>query len=98
MTLKIVFILANSADPDEMLPLALHCLPSTYLSAARMKRVERVRKKSTDNHVCKSISPRTAQPFFFQFVGHDKMLTLKAPITTAADDKFCDIFPNFRKK
>ena len=21
--------------------------------------------------------------------------TLKAPITTAADDKFCDIFPNF---
>ena len=23
------------------------------------------------------------------------MLTLKAPITTAADDKFCDIFPNF---
>ena len=25
-------------------------------------------------------------------------LTLKAPITTAADDKFCDIFANFRKK
>ena len=25
----------------------------------------------------------------------DKELTLKAPITTAADDKFCDIFPNF---
>ena len=25
-------------------------------------------------------------------------LTLKAPITTAADDKFCDIFPNFRIK
>ena len=25
-------------------------------------------------------------------------LTLKAPITTAADDKFCDIFFNFRKK
>ena len=24
-------------------------------------------------------------------------LTLKAPITTAADDKFCDIFSNFRK-
>ena len=23
------------------------------------------------------------------------ILTLKAPITTAADDKFCDIFPNF---
>ena len=37
---------------------------------------------------------------------HEKILsmqnvnsvTLKAPITTAADDKFCDIFPNFRKK
>ena len=27
-----------------------------------------------------------------------KVLTLKAPITTAADDKFCKIFPNFRKK
>ena len=25
-------------------------------------------------------------------------LTLKAPITTAADDKYCDFFPNFRKK
>ena len=24
-------------------------------------------------------------------------LTLKAPITTAADDKFCDIYPSFRK-
>ena len=24
-------------------------------------------------------------------------LTLKVPITTAADDIFCDIFPNFRK-
>ena len=26
------------------------------------------------------------------------ILTLKAPIPTAADDKFCDIFSNFRKK
>ena len=26
------------------------------------------------------------------------LLTLKAPIKTAADDKFCDIFPNFRQK
>ena len=25
-------------------------------------------------------------------------LTLKVPITTAADDKFFEIFPNFRKK
>ena len=25
-------------------------------------------------------------------------LSLKAPITTAADDKFCDTFPNFRQK
>ena len=25
-------------------------------------------------------------------------LTLKAPIMTAADNKFCDIFPNFRQK
>ena len=28
----------------------------------------------------------------------NSVLTLKAPITTAADDKFCDVFPNFRKK
>ena len=27
-----------------------------------------------------------------------KDLTLKAPITTRAEDSFCDIFPNFRKK
>ena len=26
------------------------------------------------------------------------VLTLKAPITTAADNKFCDIFPSFRQK
>ena len=26
-----------------------------------------------------------------------EQLILKAPITTAADDKFCDIFPNFQK-
>ena len=25
-------------------------------------------------------------------------LTLKAPITTAADDKFCDMFTKFRQK
>ena len=25
-------------------------------------------------------------------------LTLKAPITTAADEKVCDIFPNFQMK
>ena len=25
-------------------------------------------------------------------------LTLRAPITTAADDTFCEIFPNLRKK
>ena len=27
-----------------------------------------------------------------------KMITLKEPILTAADDKFFNIFPNFRKK
>ena len=27
-----------------------------------------------------------------------KKLTLKVPITTAADNKFCNIFPNFLKK
>ena len=26
------------------------------------------------------------------------LLALKVPITTAADGKFCDIFPNFRQK
>ena len=30
--------------------------------------------------------------------GGDRDVTLKAPITTAADDKFCDIFPSFRQK
>ena len=28
---------------------------------------------------------------------HYWFLTLKAPITTAADDKFCNVFPNFQK-
>ena len=26
-----------------------------------------------------------------------RRLTLKVPITAAADDKFCDLFPSFRK-
>ena len=34
---------------------------------------------------------------FFQRLSADDK-TLKAPITTAADDKFCKIFPNFQKK
>ena len=43
MSLKIVSIQANSADPDEMLPyaafhLGLHCLQSTCLLVSRMKR------------------------------------------------------------
>ena len=28
----------------------------------------------------------------------DKELTLKAPITTAADNKFCDTFPSYLQK
>ena len=28
----------------------------------------------------------------------DISLTLKAPITTEADYKFCDIYPNYRQK
>ena len=44
LSLKIVFILANSVDPDEMLPygsfhLGLHC-QSTCLTVSRMKRVK----------------------------------------------------------
>ena len=43
------------------------------------------------------------QLFIFQImeniqVGVYKVLILKVPIMTAADDKFCDIFPNFLMK
>ena len=31
-------------------------------------------------------------------IGDQRKLTLKAPIMTAVDDKFYDIFPNFLKK
>ena len=35
----------------------------------------------------------------FAFSGRQSvLLTLKAPITAAADKKFWDIFPNFRQK
>ena len=30
-------------------------------------------------------------------MSHMKRLALEAPIMTAADDKFCDIFPNLKK-
>ena len=47
--------------------------------------------------------------YFFQVVEHQsiveyndrqatRLLTLKAPLTTAADNKLCEIFPHFRKK
>ena len=36
--------------------------------------------------------PSTAALVYFWF----KSWTLKASITTAADEKFCDIFPNFQ--
>ena len=32
------------------------------------------------------------------FQGYNVSLSLKAPIKTAADNKFCNILPNFRKK
>ena len=32
------------------------------------------------------------------FEHQNSYLTLKVPITTAADDKFCDIFPSFQHK
>ena len=34
----------------------------------------------------------------FVYRANSAKFTLKAPITTAADDNFCVIFPNFRKK
>ena len=34
----------------------------------------------------------------FRFSCIEAILTLKASIMTEADDKFCDIFPNFREK
>ena len=40
LSLKIVLILANSADPDEMqYYLGLHCLPNTHLGVSRIQRV-----------------------------------------------------------
>ena len=35
-----------------------------------------------------------------KYIQHGKKIikTLKAPITTAADDKFCNIFPSFQQK
>ena len=35
---------------------------------------------------------------YFHIQTNIDILTLKVPIMTAIDDKFCDIFPNFRKK
>ena len=49
--MKIIFVLANSADPDEMPPYAafhqgLHCFTSTYLSVSRMKNVMTAQKQT----------------------------------------------------
>ena len=44
-----------------------------------------------------SVSIRCIIDIIFQF-RQNETLTLKAPITTAADDKFCATFPNFLQK
>ena len=43
--------------------------------------------------LCLLLSSRLRQVLLYKW-----FLTLKAPITTAAGDKFCDIFPSFRQK
>ena len=35
---------------------------------------------------------------FWAYAINNKILSLKAPITTATDGKFCNIFPDFRQK
>ena len=48
------------------------------------------KKKRKSNKKKESVgSPSSDETSMYIF------LTLKAPITTAADNKFCDIFPNF---
>ena len=49
---------------------------------------------NSSNIVKKSAASLHRYPFIHQY----RMLTFKAPITTAADDEFWDIFPNFRQK
>ena len=49
---------------------------------------------SYDSFCCKTSSTLTL-PIYHQMIPN--LLTLKEPITTAADDKFCEIFPKFRK-
>ena len=46
----------------------------------------------------KGLSESTLGAHFTLLVLVIHMLTHKASITTAADDKFCDVLPNFRQK
>ena len=46
-------------------------------------------------NICLKWCIRKSKLFYAQNM---QCLTLKVPITTAADDKYCDIFSNFRKK
>ena len=65
-------------------------------------------QKSSRLHVNKKTSDFGNLEFYFSFdqsgltvaalIWIASTLTLKAPIMTAADDKFWDIFPNFLKK
>ena len=51
-----------------------------------------------NNEVPEYVSEIPAFMALLQPPGGKSYLTLKAPITTAADNKFCNIFPNFQKK
>ena len=60
---------------------------------------------SDDSYEISSLTYSKLKHLFFFFkissvanYGIGRTLTLKAPITTVADDKFCDIFPNFEQK
>ena len=81
---------ANSMNPDQarqnVLPdLCPNCLTLWLYSWKNISKKLILKKKSADNKKAWKNYPAC------------KAVTLKAPITTAADDKFWDIFPNFRK-
>ena len=59
-----------------------------------------IREGSTSVKIFKNFKEQKSFKPDFGCEGNSEALclTLKAPITTAADDKFCDTFLNFRQK
>ena len=74
-------------DPDQTAPIGADCSGSTRFASVL----------NMSDMLGNYLQQMTSADDNFQMHFFLSALRVKAPITTASDDKFCNIFPNFQK-